>query len=60
MNVGVLQTLSYRASVNQALPTLTRNAKDMQRLGRIKADINVDALIRDVYAEIPGVPDSLF
>ncbi|MDR3302167.1 MAG: ABC transporter substrate-binding protein [Spirochaetaceae bacterium] len=60
VNAGVLKTLSYRASVSQALPALTRNARDMQRLGLIKADIDVDALIRDVYVEVPGVPDSLF
>jgi hypothetical protein len=32
----------------------------MQRLGLIKADVDVDALIKDVYVEVPGVPDSLF
>ncbi|MDR3324814.1 MAG: ABC transporter substrate-binding protein [Spirochaetaceae bacterium] len=60
VNSGVLKTLSYRASVSQALPALERNAKDMQRLGLIKADVDVDALIRDVYVQVPGVPDSLF
>jgi NitT/TauT family transport system substrate-binding protein len=60
MNAKILKTFSYRASVSQALPALTRNAKDMQRIGLIKADVDVDALIRDVYVEVPGVPDSLF
>jgi NitT/TauT family transport system substrate-binding protein len=60
VNARVLKTLSYRASVSQTLPALTRNAKDMQRLGLIKADVDVDALIKDVYVEVPGVPDSLF
>jgi NitT/TauT family transport system substrate-binding protein len=60
MNVKILKSFSYRASVSQALPALERNAKDMQRIGLIKADVDVDALIRDVYVKVPGVPDSLF
>ncbi|MDR3302169.1 MAG: ABC transporter substrate-binding protein [Spirochaetaceae bacterium] len=60
MNAAILKTFSYRASVSQALPALERNARDMQRIGLIKADVDVDALIRDVYVQVPGVPDSLF
>jgi NitT/TauT family transport system substrate-binding protein len=60
VNARVFKTLNYRASVSQTLPALSRNVKDMQRLGLIKADVDVDALIKDVYVEVPGVPDSLF
>jgi NitT/TauT family transport system substrate-binding protein len=60
MNERILRTFNYRASVSQALPALERNAKDMQRIGLIKADVDVDALIKDVYVKVPGVPDSLF
>ena len=32
----------------------------MQALGILKADVDVDKLVQDVYAVVPGVPDSLF
>jgi NitT/TauT family transport system substrate-binding protein len=60
VNARILKTFSYRASVSQALPALERNAKDMQALGILKADVDVEKLIKDVYIEVPGVPDSLF
>jgi NitT/TauT family transport system substrate-binding protein len=60
VNARILKTYNYRASVSQVLPALERNARDMQALGLLKADVDVDALIRDVYVEVPGVPDSLF
>jgi NitT/TauT family transport system substrate-binding protein len=60
VNARILKTFNFRSSVSQTLPALERNAKDMQGLGLIKADVDVDALIRDVYVKVPGVPDSLF
>jgi NitT/TauT family transport system substrate-binding protein len=60
VNAKILKTFNYRASVSHALPALERNAKDMQALGILKADVDVDKLIKDVYAVVPGVPDSLF
>jgi NitT/TauT family transport system substrate-binding protein len=60
VNARILKTFSYRASVSQALPALERNAKDMQALGILKADVDVDKLVKDVFVVVPGVPDSLF
>jgi hypothetical protein len=42
------------------LPALERNAKDMQALGILRPDVDVDKLVKDVYVVVPGVPDSLF
>jgi NitT/TauT family transport system substrate-binding protein len=60
VNARILKTFSYRASVSQALPALERNAKDMQAIGILKADVDVDKLVKDVFVVVPGVPDSLF
>jgi NitT/TauT family transport system substrate-binding protein len=60
VNARILKNFSYRASVSQALPALERNAKDMQALGVLNADVDVDKLVKDVYVVVPRVPDSLF
>jgi NitT/TauT family transport system substrate-binding protein len=60
VNARIFRTFSYRASVSQALPALERNAKAMQEIGILKADVDVDKLVKDVYVVVPGVPDSLF
>jgi NitT/TauT family transport system substrate-binding protein len=60
VNAQVLKTFSYRASVSQVLPALERNAKDMQALGILRPDVDIDKLVKDVYIAVPGVPDSLF
>jgi NitT/TauT family transport system substrate-binding protein len=60
VNARIFKTFSYRASVSQALPALERNAKAMQDIGILKADVDVDKLVKDVYVAVPGVPDSLF
>jgi NitT/TauT family transport system substrate-binding protein len=60
VNARILKTFSFRASVSQALPALERNAKDLQAIGILKSDVDVDKLVQDVYIAVPGVPDSLF
>jgi NitT/TauT family transport system substrate-binding protein len=60
VNARILKTFNYRASVSQVLPALERNAKDMQALGILSEDVDVDGLVRDVFVAVPGVPDSLF
>ncbi|MDR2658714.1 MAG: ABC transporter substrate-binding protein [Spirochaetaceae bacterium] len=56
----ILKTYKWNASVSGARSALERNAKDMQALGILKADVDVDGLVRDVFVVLPGVPDSLF
>jgi NitT/TauT family transport system substrate-binding protein len=58
--VQILQTYQWHASVSQARVALERNAKDLQSLGILKADVDVDKLVQDVFVAVPGVPDSLF
>jgi NitT/TauT family transport system substrate-binding protein len=60
VNAQILKTYDYRASVKQALPAIERNAKDLQALGLVAADVDVDAMVRNTYVEVPGVPDTLF
>jgi NitT/TauT family transport system substrate-binding protein len=60
VNARVMKTFSYRASVSQALPALKRNALAMQEIGILRSDVDVAKLVNDVYAVVPGVPDSLF
>jgi NitT/TauT family transport system substrate-binding protein len=60
VNARLLRGFNYQASVSKALPALQRNMRDMQAIGILKADVDVEKLIKDVYIEVPGVPDSLF
>jgi NitT/TauT family transport system substrate-binding protein len=60
VNAQILRTYDYRASVSQALPAIQRNARDLQALGLVAADVDVEALVRNTYVQIPGVPDSLY
>ena len=60
INGQVLRTYDYRASVSQALPAIQRNAGDLKKLGLLASDVDVDALARNTFVEVPGVPDSLY
>jgi NitT/TauT family transport system substrate-binding protein len=60
VNARLLKAFNYRASVSQALPALEHNAKAMQDIGILRADVDVDRLVKDVFVAVPGVPDSLF
>jgi NitT/TauT family transport system substrate-binding protein len=59
-NARVLKTYNYRASVSQAQVALDRNARELQQIGIVAADVDVNALVRDTFVAVPGVPDSLF
>ena len=56
----MLKTFNYRASVSQALSAIERNAKELQQIGLVAADVDVNALVKNTFAAVPGVPDSLF
>ncbi|MDR2501194.1 MAG: ABC transporter substrate-binding protein [Treponema sp.] len=60
INAQVLKTYNYRASVSEARSALERNIQDLQRIGLVAADVDVNALVRDTFTAVPGVPDSLF
>jgi NitT/TauT family transport system substrate-binding protein len=55
----VLKTFNYRASVSEALVAIERNARDLQKIGLLTGDVDVDVLVKNTFYAIPGVPDSL-
>jgi NitT/TauT family transport system substrate-binding protein len=60
VNAQVLKTFNYRASVSQALAAIERNAKELQQIGIVASDVDVNALVKNTFYQVPGVPDSLF
>jgi NitT/TauT family transport system substrate-binding protein len=60
VNAQVLRTYNYKASVSQAQIALDRNAHELQQIGLVKNDIDIDALVRNTFIALPGVPDSLY
>jgi NitT/TauT family transport system substrate-binding protein len=60
VNAQVLKTFNYRASVSQALTAIERNAKELQQIGIVASDVDVNALVKNTFYQVPGVPDSLF
>jgi NitT/TauT family transport system substrate-binding protein len=60
VNAQVLKTFNYRASVSQAQSAIDRNARELQQIGIVAADVDVPALVRNTFAAVPGVPDSLY
>ncbi|GHV29942.1 ABC transporter substrate-binding protein [Spirochaetia bacterium] len=60
VNARVLKTYSYKASVSQAQVAIERNARELQQIGIVSADVDVPALVKNTYFVVPGVPDSLF
>jgi NitT/TauT family transport system substrate-binding protein len=60
VNAQVLKTYNYRASVSQARIAIDRNARELQQIGLVKKDVDIDKLVNDAYYAVPGVPDSLF
>jgi NitT/TauT family transport system substrate-binding protein len=60
VNAQVLKTYSYRASVSQAEVALARNARELQQIGLVDQEVDVEALVKNTFAVVPEVPDSLF
>ena len=60
VNAQILRTYDYRATVSGALTAIDRNARDLQRIGLVDQEVDVDSLVRNVYIALPGVPDSLY
>jgi NitT/TauT family transport system substrate-binding protein len=60
VNAQIIKTYSYRASVSEAQVAISRNAKDLQRINLVDKSINVDALTKNTFIALPGVPDSLY
>ncbi|MDR0998039.1 MAG: ABC transporter substrate-binding protein [Treponema sp.] len=60
VNAAILKTYNYRASVSEAEVAIGRNARDLQRINLVGNDVNVEALIRNTFVALPGVPDTLY
>jgi NitT/TauT family transport system substrate-binding protein len=59
VNVKILKTYSYVASVSQARVAIEKNATDLQRIGLVDKDVNIKDLINKSFVALPGVPDLL-
>jgi NitT/TauT family transport system substrate-binding protein len=59
VNAAVLKTYSYRASVSGAREAILRNARDLQNIGVVDKEVDVEAVTNGVFVALPGVPDSL-
>ncbi|MDR0759343.1 MAG: ABC transporter substrate-binding protein [Treponema sp.] len=60
VNAQVLKTFNYKASVSQAQVAIERNAQELQQIGIVAQDVDVDALVKNTFYAVSGVPDSLF
>jgi NitT/TauT family transport system substrate-binding protein len=60
VNAAILKTYNYRASVSEAETAIIRNARDLQRIGLVDKSVNVEALTRNTFVALPGVPDTLY
>jgi NitT/TauT family transport system substrate-binding protein len=60
INAAILKTYNFRASVSEAQVAISRNVRDLQRINLVDKDIDGDALARNVFIALPGVPDSLY
>jgi NitT/TauT family transport system substrate-binding protein len=54
-----ISTFKYLPSVSGVQTALTRNILDMKDLGLIKADTDADALAKNSFFKLNGVPDSI-
>jgi NitT/TauT family transport system substrate-binding protein len=60
VNAAILKTYNYRASVSEAVSAIDRNAKDLQKIGLVDKEVNVNALVKNTFVSLAGVPDSLY
>ncbi|MDR3168026.1 MAG: ABC transporter substrate-binding protein [Treponema sp.] len=59
-NAQILKTYNYKASVSEAEIAISRNVRDLQRIGLISKDIDPSVLTKNTFIALPGVPDSLY
>ncbi|MDR2376125.1 MAG: ABC transporter substrate-binding protein [Treponema sp.] len=60
VNAAILRTYDYRSSVSGAQIAIGRNTRDLQRIKLVGEDVDPDALTRNIFVALEGVPDSLF
>jgi NitT/TauT family transport system substrate-binding protein len=60
VNAAILKTYDYRSSVSGARIAIARNTRDLQRIKLVGDDVDPEALTRDIFIALEGVPDTLF
>jgi NitT/TauT family transport system substrate-binding protein len=60
VNAAILRTYDYRSSVSGARIAIGRNTRDLQRIKLVGDDVDPEALTRNIFIALDGVPDSLF
>jgi NitT/TauT family transport system substrate-binding protein len=60
VNAAILKTYSFRASVSEARVAISRNTKDLQRIGLVSNDVDGDKITDQIFIALDGVPDSLY
>jgi NitT/TauT family transport system substrate-binding protein len=60
VNAQVLKTYKYHASVSGAKVALERNATELQAIGLVTKDVDVNTLVKNIFTTVPNVPDSLY
>ncbi|MDR0722473.1 MAG: ABC transporter substrate-binding protein [Treponema sp.] len=58
VNAQILKTYNYRAAVKEAESAISRNARDLQRIKLVDASVDVEALTKNTFVALPGVPES--
>jgi NitT/TauT family transport system substrate-binding protein len=59
INGRILATYKFNATVGDAETAILRNARDLQRIGLVDASVDVNALTKNTFVALPGVPDKL-
>lgn len=57
VNGAILETYNYSPSVKGGKEALKKNLDDLQKVGLLQADTDVDALTENSFAELEGVQD---
>jgi NitT/TauT family transport system substrate-binding protein len=60
INAAILKTYNFKASVSEARVAISRNTRDLQKIGLVDKDVDGDRLTSQVFVALDGVPDSLY
>lgn len=57
LNGALLDSYNFRPSIVGGREALRNNFLDLQKLGMVSQDIDVDTIVKKVFVEVPGVPE---
>jgi NitT/TauT family transport system substrate-binding protein len=58
VNAQVLKTYKYHASVSGAKVALERNTRDLQAIGLVTKDVDVNTFVNNTFVQVANVPDT--